>query len=77
MAIRQTVTSWNDVITFGKYSRVGRPVTYEELRDKNPEYLMWLVDEGVIMMPLDLYGQVVESDWRQSPPEEFYYPDGF
>ena len=61
MAIRQTVTSWDDVITFGKYSRVGRPVTYGELRDKNPEYLMWLVGEEAIAMLDDFYQEVLDS----------------
>lgn len=61
MAIRQTVTSWDDVISFGKYSRVGRPVTYGELRDKNPEYLMWLVVEEAIAMLDDFYQEVLDS----------------
>ena len=75
MTIRQTVTSWDDVITFGKYSKVGRPVTYGELRDKNPKYLMWLVDNLVIIMPLDLYGEVLDSNIELNDMETEVYFD--
>ena len=62
MAIRQTVTSWDDVITFGKYSKVGRPVTYGELKDRNYKYLTWLVCQPAIAISLDLFMELIQHE---------------
>jgi hypothetical protein len=69
--IRQNITDYEDVMTFGKYK--GK--TVEWIWEHNLEYLIWLVDEGVVKMREEMYEAACLDDADNSPPESWFFPD--
>jgi uncharacterized protein (DUF3820 family) len=71
---RQSISVLTDTLTFGKYAHTGK--TIKEIIDTDPEYLLWLYEEGAIELHQDILDLAYESDANNSPPEEFYWtPD--
>ena len=72
MAIRQKVTWYEDIITFGKYK--GKTVDWIAAND--PSYIIWLNDEQVVDFPAEIVEAAIMDDMNNNPPEEwFWQPD--
>lgn len=67
MAIRQTVKSYDDVITFGKFK--GK--TFGFIAEKQPSYLCWLNDEEIVDMPEDMVEAALNDSEALDPRCEF------
>ena len=72
MTIRQKVTRYEDVITFGKYK--GK--TIEWIAENDPSYIVWLNDEQIVDFPDEIVDAAIMDDMNNNPPEEwFWQPD--
>ena len=47
---RQVIKSKDDVLTFGKY----KDCTIEKVLNDEPEYILWLDDEGIVEFPFEI-----------------------
>ena len=71
---RQTITSYDDVITFGKYRGKGKTIRW--IVDNDPEYIMCLDEEGIVELPADILEAAQQEYADNSPPESYYWqPD--
>jgi hypothetical protein len=59
MAIRQIVTSYEDVITFGKF----KGETIGRIAEVEPSYIVWLNDEEVVKFTKEI---VEAAEWDMS-----------
>ena len=57
MAIRQTVKSYDDVITFGKFN--GK--TFGVIAEVEPSYLEWLNNEEIVDMPAEMVQAAIDD----------------
>ena len=72
MAIRQKVTWYEDIITFGKYK--GKTIDW--IAENDPSYIIWLNDEQVVDFPAEIVEAAIMDDMNNNPPEEwFWQPD--
>jgi hypothetical protein len=67
MAVRQTVKSYDDVISFGKFK--GKSFGY--IAKVQPSYLCWLNDEKIVDMPEDMVEAALNDSEILDPRLEF------
>ena len=70
--MRQTVTTYNDTLAFGKHK--GKTVRW--IVDNNPEYIIWLDEESVVEFPEDILETAREEYADNSPPESYFWQPG-
>lgn len=67
--VRQTVTTYDDVMTFGKH--MGKTIYW--IADNEPSYIVWLSEEEIVKFPKDMLEAAMIDDMNNFPLEEFYW----
>lgn len=69
MTIRQIVKSYDDVLTFGKFS--GQSIDY--VAEHEPSYIIWLADEKIVEFSRDILEAAEIDDANNNPPESWFW----
>lgn len=69
---KQTIKDYSDVMPFGKY----RGKTVEWIAEHDPAYILWLVENDIVLCDQEIYEAAMIDDANNGPPEEwFWQPD--
>lgn len=61
------IKAYSDILTFGKHK--GK--TVESILDDNPDYLVWLVEEGICQVSDEIYNEAQLYAWADSDPYNY------
>jgi len=67
--MRQIVTSYADVITFGKFK--GKTIRW--ISQQEPSYIIWLDEEKIVQFLDEILDNAISDDANNSPPEDYFY----
>lgn len=68
MTIRQVVTGYQDILTFGKFK--GKTVRW--IANEEPSYIIWLDEEKIVTFPDEVLDNAISDDANNSPPEDYF-----